>query len=112
LRAIGFVAPARETWIAACLRHAGGERLRRPGFSERGAGRQAQRLARVGAVIAWLEGGQSGDPSPVPERAAPPTVTAYYRDQFDGLVAEAAQLRRRVRALPGSGQIAPQIAPE
>jgi len=107
LQALGFVAPERDTWIAACLRHAGGERLRRPGFSERGPGRHAHRLARVGAVIGWLEGGGDGDPAPEPARTAPTTVAAHYREQFDSLVSEAAQLRRRARALAaGSDSIA------
>lgn len=106
LQALGFAAPARDTWIAACLRLAGGERLRRPGFSERGPSRHAQRLARLGAVIAWLEGGQVGEPPAGPEREAPLMVALYYRKQFDKLAEEATRLRQRVRALAAGAPLA------
>jgi hypothetical protein len=101
LQELGFVMPARSAWIAACLRLAGGERLRRPGFSERGPGLHARRLARLSAIIVWLENGQIGDPSQLqlPERAVPLTVPIYYREQFDALAAEAVLLRQRVRTL-------------
>ncbi len=99
LESLGFAAPARSAWIAACLHLAGGERLRRPGFTEPGPGRHAQRLARLRAVIAWLEDGQHANALSIPETKAAPTVSAYYREQFDGLSEEAALLRQRVRSL-------------
>jgi predicted nucleotidyltransferase len=99
LQAVGFAIPSRGSWITACLRHAGGERLRRPGFSELGPGQHARRLARLSATIAWLEGDQAGDPSQETERVEPKSVAEYYRGQFDKLTAEAALLRRRARAL-------------
>jgi len=100
LQALGFSAPERGAWLAACARHTSTERLRRPGFIERGPVLQARRLARVEAVLAWVEGGQTGAPAePPPDRAAPASVPAYYRAHFDQLLSEAARLRRRVRAL-------------
>ncbi len=100
LQALGFPAPARGAWLAACARHTSTERLRRPGFIERVPALQARRLARVETVLAWLEGGQAGAPAdPPPDRAAPAGVPDYYRSHFDRLLSEAARLRRRVRAL-------------
>jgi predicted nucleotidyltransferase len=99
LRELGFEMPSRGSWCAACLRLAGGERLRRPGFSERGPGQYARRLVQLETVIAWIEKGQVGEPSPTPERSAPQSVSTYYREQFDQLAKEAARLRPRARAL-------------
>jgi len=103
LEKLGFAMPARPAWIAACLRFAGGERLRRPGFSEPGPGRNAQRLARLESLVAWLESGQNGAPLPVPEMPRALTVPAYYREQLDKLIAAAAMLRQRVRLLSAAG---------
>jgi hypothetical protein len=99
LRELGFEMPSRRSWVAACLRLAGGERLRRPGFSERGPGQQARRLARLESVISWIETGQVAEPQAAPERREPQSVSWYYTEQFDQLAKDAARLRSRARAL-------------
>jgi hypothetical protein len=103
LDALGFAPPDRATWIAACLRQAGGERLRNPGFSESGPGSEAQRLARVRSVVEWLEAPATTSlPSIRALTSAPRTLREHYVGQYDALAAEAAALRARVRRLVDS----------
>lgn len=99
LRALGFPPPSRQSWVEAALRHTGGERLRQPGFVEKGPGRHAAILAEVGNVLDILERGGEPDAAiecPVPSGST--SVRGYYRHDYDTLADVAALLRQRALA--------------
>lgn len=104
LRTLGFPPPSRQAWVEASLRHTGGERLRQPGFVEKGPGRHAVILAQVGRVLEILERG--GDPDAAIEVLAPSfpaSVRDYYRHDYDTLAETAARLRQRAVACRSEG---------
>jgi len=96
LRKLGFSAPSRQAWTEACRRHAGGERLRNPGFVERTPNLHPTILNQVGRVLDALECGELPEgPVSAPPPATFSSVAAYYRDGFDALSETAARLRQR-----------------
>lgn len=96
LKHLGFSPPSKQAWAGACVRHAGGERLRIPGFMETGSKTDVMTLSLVEEVLERLESGESPErrfKAPSPESHL--SVTAYYRDRFDTLSETAARLRHR-----------------
>jgi len=104
LRELGFSPPSRQAWAEACLRHAGGERLRKPGFMETDPNTQLTIITLVEKVLEMLE---SGDlPEGQANRSAPESrlsVAAYYHDRFDTLSEAAARLRLRAARILAEG---------
>lgn len=82
----GFEAPSDDVWRAAARRYAGGERVRGPGFLERGTASAYARLERAWSVL-------GGERPEVP--AEMPSVAAYYRGPYAETVRWAERLRVR-----------------
>lgn len=101
---LGFSPPSRQAWAEACVRHTGGERLRSPGFMERGPNMHLTILSMVEKVLEILECGELPEGpvnAPTPESRL--SVAAYYRDRFDALRETAHRLRHRAtRILAGA----------
>jgi hypothetical protein len=96
LRDLGFSPPSRQAWAEACVRHTGGERLRSPGFVEKGPNMHSTILSLVEKVLEILECGELPEgPLNVPTPQSYSSVAAYYRDGFDTLSETAARLRHR-----------------
>jgi hypothetical protein len=95
-RDLGFSPPSRRGWAEACVRHTGGERLRGPGFMEKGLNMHLTILSLVEKVLDRLERGELPE-GPVNSSTSESqiSVAAYYRDRFDTLWKAAAQLRLR-----------------
>lgn len=90
---LGFSPPSRRAWVEACLRHTGGERLRGPGFMEKGLCMQPAILSLVENVLEVLECGELPEgPVNAPTSESQIPVTAYYHDHFDNLSEAAARL--------------------
>jgi hypothetical protein len=96
LRDLGFSPPSRRAWAEACRRHTGGERLRGPGFMEKGPNMHLTIISFVETVLDILERGELPE-GPVNSSTSESqiSVAAYYRDRFDALWDAAAQLRLR-----------------
>ena len=87
LAAAGFEAPSQAAWLAAARRWAAGERLRGPGFLERGTGPAIARLRRSARIL---------------EREPPASVEGlsvgrYYEQAYEGLSQQACALRTLAR---------------
>jgi hypothetical protein len=100
LRDLGFAPPSRQSWAEACVRLTGGDRLRGPGFHERGPNAHPAILGPVERVLEMLESGEL--PEGPLKVAVPPgysSVAAYYRDGFDRLSEVAARLHCRSKQI-------------
>ncbi len=82
----GFEAPSTRSWIAAARRYAGGERVRGPGFLERGTTSMIARLRASADIL-------GGDRPTVLSAAI--GVSEFYRTHYDAHVRWAADLRGR-----------------
>lgn len=86
LAAAGFDAPSADAWLAAARRYAAGERVRGPGFLDRGTATAVTRLQSAAHVL-------GGAAPMLPPSGTPPS--RYYHEYYDTLAAWAVTLRAR-----------------
>jgi hypothetical protein len=96
LAKLGFSPPSRLAWTEACVQHTGGERLRGPGFMEKGLNMHLTILSLVEKVLDTLGCGELPQgPVNASTSESRISVTAYYQDRFDALSEAAARLHLR-----------------